>query len=122
MTTLPHSRPRRQSATDQIDGDIAGKINREHRLAWDRHDEAMQHALRCGLLLIEQKSRLKHGEWMPWLAKHCEFSQASANVYMMAARKFSPPGISSLRSLFASGRAAQKRPELGDRAVRRAVQ
>jgi len=32
------------------------------------------------------ESRLKHGEWQPWIKEHCQFSLATAEAYMYAAR------------------------------------
>lgn len=85
----------------QVDG--AAEINAEHQLAIESASGAVTHAIKCGELLIEQKSRLKHGEFGAWIAKHCKFSQATANNYMRAAQN--PSAVSnSLRHLYSSGR------------------
>ncbi len=87
----------------QVDG--AAEINAEHQLAIESASGAVAHAIRCGELLIEQKRRLKHGAFGAWIAKHCKFSQATANNYMKAAQN--PSAVSnSLRHLYSSGRKA----------------
>lgn len=43
------------------------QINLEHRLANSKASEAVQHATNCGLMLLQIKARLDHGEWLPWL-------------------------------------------------------
>jgi uncharacterized small protein (DUF1192 family) len=43
------------------------QINLEHRLANSKASEAVQHATNCGLMLLQVKARLDHGEWLPWL-------------------------------------------------------
>jgi len=62
-------------------------INRAHRLARSAAESAVDQAIRCGELLTEQKKRLNHGEFTPWVCKHCEFSHDTANVYMRAFRQ-----------------------------------
>jgi hypothetical protein len=79
------------------------EINQEHHLARSCAETAVQHAVRCGELLVEQKARLEHGEFGNWIAAHCEFSQATANNYMRSAQNPNALGI-SIRHLFPSGR------------------
>ena len=43
------------------------QINLEHRLANSKASEAIQHATHCGLMLLQVKASLAHGEWLPWL-------------------------------------------------------
>ena len=43
------------------------QINLEHQLANSKAVEAVQHATNCGLMLLQVKARLSHGEWLPWL-------------------------------------------------------
>lgn len=43
------------------------QINLEHRLANSKASEAVQHATNCGLMLLQVKASLAHGEWLPWL-------------------------------------------------------
>jgi len=43
------------------------QINLEHQLANSKANEAVQHATNCGLMLLQVKASLSHGEWLPWL-------------------------------------------------------
>lgn len=43
------------------------QINLEHQLANSKANEAVQHATNCGLMLLQVKASLNHGEWLPWL-------------------------------------------------------
>lgn len=66
------------------------QINLEHRLANSKASEAVQHATNCGLMLLQVKASLKHGEWLPWLREQQEsgaidFSQKTATTYMRLA-------------------------------------
>jgi hypothetical protein len=79
------------------------EINVEHRLARESAETAMQHAVRCGHLLAEHKAKLEHGEFGKWIEEHCEFSHATANNYMRAAKNPNALVI-SIRHLFPSGR------------------
>ena len=47
--------------------------------------------LAIGHRLIEAKSLLAHGEWLPWLTEQVEFSERSAQTYMRLAREWSNP-------------------------------
>ena len=43
------------------------QINLEHQLANSKANEAVQHAINCGLMLEQKKASLPHGQWLPWL-------------------------------------------------------
>lgn len=47
--------------------------------------------LRIGRGLIEAKSMLSHGEWLPWLEERVEFSERAAQNFMRLAREYSNP-------------------------------
>lgn len=47
--------------------------------------------LAIGQRLIEAKSLLAHGEWLPWLTEQVEFSERSAQTFMRLAREWSNP-------------------------------
>lgn len=47
---------------------------------------AVIHACLIGLALLEQKASLPHGQFKPWVDKHCSFSYSTANMYMRVAR------------------------------------
>lgn len=63
----------------------ADAINKEHRLARESAETAVDHAIRCGQLLVEKKKSVPHGEWIPWIEEHCDFSHNRASRYMKAA-------------------------------------
>ncbi|GEM_PF-2776655 len=69
------------------------QINLEHRLANSKASEAVQHATNCGLMLLQVKASLNHGEWLPWLKQQQEsgaigFSQPTASKYMKLAANY----------------------------------
>lgn len=61
---------------------LADEINEYHRLAQQSADQAVEYAWICGEKLHEQKAKLDHGEWLPWLDTKFKGSQQSANNYM----------------------------------------
>jgi hypothetical protein len=83
----------------------ATAINREHQLAQQSAESAVQHATRCGQLLADAKATLPHGQFQKWIEANCLFEYSTAARYMKAARqKSTGVEISSLRHLFPSGR------------------
>jgi hypothetical protein len=66
--------------------DLAAEIHRELEAADEKYRTAVGHAVRTGDLLIEAKSRLGHGKWMPWLEANFEFTPQLAGNYMRLAR------------------------------------
>jgi hypothetical protein len=66
--------------------DLAARIRAEHTATSDALKRSVEHAMAAGDLLIEAKSQLKHGRWLPWLAKHCEISERTAQLYMRIAK------------------------------------
>ena len=92
---------------------IAEKINQEHRLARQGAETAVQHAVRCGQLLIEQKKAMKHGEFTGWVVGHCEFAYSTAARYMKAAIQISTGvEIHSLASVFRSEPSSSALPSM----------
>ena len=67
---------------------LAERINAEHRAAERAAKSAIDHALRAGELLIEAKSAVGHGDWLPWLAENFEGSERTAQTYMRVARRW----------------------------------
>lgn len=77
---------------------VAEQINEAHRLARSHADSAVQHAIRCGELLLRKKAELKHGEFQAWVEANCEFTYRSAAGYMkIAQQKCNALHFSSLR-------------------------
>lgn len=60
--------------------DIAAQIRGELRAG-------ALHAAAAGTLLTQAKAALPHGEWLPWLAEHCQMSDRVAQNYMRLAKK-----------------------------------
>jgi Protein of unknown function (DUF3102) len=80
--------PERAMSTEMIPlADLAGRINDEHRLAEQHARSAVEHALKCGELLIEAKGKVQHGEWLPWLKANCAVSERTAQAYMRLAHE-----------------------------------
>lgn len=66
------------------------QINLEYRLAQNKAGEAVQHAVNCGLMLLQVKASLAHGQWLPWLEAQrengaIEFTDQTASKYMRIA-------------------------------------
>lgn len=66
------------------------QINLEHQLANSKANEAVQHATNCGLMLLQVKASLNHGEWLPWLNGEIESGRlkvktSQAHKYMRLA-------------------------------------
>ena len=62
-------------------------IHREYQLATDADKTFIDHAVRCGELLIEQKKAVGHGKFGQWVKDHLKFSHDTANDYMKLAGK-----------------------------------
>lgn len=43
---------------------------------------SLEKAIRIGKLLTEQKTSLKHGEWLSWIKANLPFSDRTARVYV----------------------------------------
>ncbi len=67
--------------------DLAGRINEAHHLTMHHAGEAVGQAIACGEMLLEAKSKVGHGKWLPWLQQHVTFSERSAQGYMRLAKR-----------------------------------
>ena len=67
--------------------DLGTEINDSHAQAILHAREAMNHALRCGDLLIKAKATVQHGHWLPWLRQNIAFSDRTAQGYMRIAQR-----------------------------------
>lgn len=47
----------------EVDKSLTERINAEHRAVEEAARSAVEHAIRCGEMLEEQKASLQHGEW-----------------------------------------------------------
>ncbi|MDP9439743.1 MAG: DUF3102 domain-containing protein, partial [Actinomycetota bacterium] len=66
--------------------DLADLANREHRLHKAAKSEALEHAFLSGASLLEVRSRLRHGEWLPWLKANFSPAAKTASRYMRLAQ------------------------------------
>jgi hypothetical protein len=65
---------------------LAQRIAVEHNAVAAALCSALGHAIAAGELLIEAKSKVRHGQWVKWLATH-NFPQRTATHYMKLARR-----------------------------------
>lgn len=64
---------------------LAADIKREYEAAEDGLRRSARHAFNAGCLLIEAKSRLAHGEWLPWLSENFPGTRATSAKWMKLA-------------------------------------
>ncbi len=65
---------------------LAADIRAAHAGVIDAAKTAAGRAIEAGRDLIEAKSLLKHGQWLPWLKEHVGFSDRTAQLYMRIAQ------------------------------------
>ncbi len=66
--------------------DLVREINAEHGHVETYKHNTIQHAIRCGELLLEMKQRVGHGNWLAWVQEHFEASERTARNYMEIAK------------------------------------
>ncbi len=77
------------TAVESISGaKLVEVIHAEHEAAIHKARDAIEHARRCGEMLIKVKSSLKHGGWLPWLNANITFSESTAQRYMQVASRW----------------------------------
>jgi hypothetical protein len=98
--------------------DLAREINAEHGQVETYKHNTIQHAIRCGELLLEMKQRVGHGNWLTWVQEHFEASERTARNYMEIAKSAAVADLqddttmrSALRAL-ASPSQSRKAPKL----------
>jgi hypothetical protein len=62
-----------------------GRNPQAHADIQDAAKTVAQRAIDAGHALIEAKSLVKHGEWLPWLREHCALAERTAQLYMKIA-------------------------------------
>src|SRR5262245_48374341 len=65
--------------------ELATEINQNHELAHMYAGQAFDHAVKAGLLLIEAKELVQHGEWLVWLRINLTMKPRQAQNYMKVA-------------------------------------
>ncbi len=77
-------------APEQPEHDIRERINAEHRACELAARSAVEHAVRCGELLLEAREELvPTGEWEAWLRENFDGSLVQAWRYQRLAREYS---------------------------------
>jgi hypothetical protein len=74
------------SGPARTDDDLVREINAEHGQVETYKHNTIQHAIRCGELLLEMKQRVGHGNWLAWVEEHFEASERTARNYMEIAK------------------------------------
>jgi hypothetical protein len=62
--------------------DLAARIKTEHGASELALKRGLDHAIACGRLLMEAKTLVPHGHWLPWLREHCGIPERSVQRYM----------------------------------------
>jgi len=85
--------------------DLAARIKAEHEACTAALRSGLKYAIAAGDLLIEAKSHLEHGAWLPWLKEYCAVSERTARLYMrLAANRDQIEAISANRCRFVDPR------------------
>jgi DUF3102 family protein len=86
-----HADPAIQALIKQTNDDrlsaIANTIREHVHAANAAVRRGLEHAIAAGVLLIEAKGLVIHGEWIPWIEANCEIGPRHAQTYMRLARK-----------------------------------
>lgn len=85
------------------------------RVARESGNEAVKEALLCGKALNEAKGALGHGQWLPWLERHCvevAGSMATAHRWMRMANLSGVMNLEGAGSLLVAYRMVGILPEL----------
>ena len=79
----------REEAAKASEMTLADKINAAHRTVEELFHGALKRAVEAGELLMEAKSQVSHGQWLPWLEANCrKVPNRTAQAYMkLAANK-----------------------------------
>ena len=70
--------------TTKLD-DLAHAIETEHRAALAGFRATIDHAIRCGELLLQAKAGLPHGQWLPWINENLNLKPRQCQNYMRVA-------------------------------------
>jgi hypothetical protein len=84
---------------------LAAEIRQAHADVQEAAKTAAERAIAAGHRLIEARSLVKHGEWLPWLRDHCALADRTAQLYMQLARKGVEPAIVADLGLQAAAKA-----------------
>jgi hypothetical protein len=65
---------------------LAARIRSEHEASVAALKRGLEHAINAGRMLVEAKTYLPHGAWLPWLHEHCGIPARTCTAYMQLAR------------------------------------
>ena len=68
---------------------LADRINEHHHAAESHARQALSYARAAGELLLEAKTTVRHGEWLPWLEANFDGGVRTAQDYMRIASRWS---------------------------------
>jgi len=81
----------------------------------------MAHYHNAGVMLLEAKAQVKHGEWIRWVEQNFTMSYTTAVVYMRLAQKDSSLSFSSLREIAEPDRPPMRRIQPWHEPVKQAI-
>lgn len=81
-------RGRRRREGDNRLAVLAGEINRQHEAAFGAATLALKYAAECGQYLLEAKTLVAHGQWLPWLKENTTVSARQSQKYMRLAENW----------------------------------
>jgi hypothetical protein len=82
MSEVTRNPAEKQSATLPT---LARKANRAHIACETAIRSALEHAKRCGEILIQAKGLVGRGNFQGWIKQHCDFPPHAARSYMKRA-------------------------------------
>src|SRR5690348_5927797 len=68
--------------------ELAIQINVEHGHVETAIRDGLAHARQAGVLLLQAKSRVPHGNWLAWLEAICRAKPRTASQYMRIAQNW----------------------------------
>src|SRR4029453_11929935 len=72
--------------SETLIGQLAAKISAEHAAVTGDNLSSLNHAKRCGELLIVAKAELGHGQLQTFVVQQCGLSPRRAQMYMQVAK------------------------------------
>lgn len=85
MSTLQPLTSARVVSTNPGD-ELAVKINEHHALAVRFANQAIAHATEAGILLMQAKALMPHGQFLAWIKQHVRVSPRQCQRYMLVAQ------------------------------------
>lgn len=64
---------------------LAGKIKSLAATVRGAGESVIRKAIETGVALIDAKTKVRHGEWLPWIKEDCELSERTVQDYILVA-------------------------------------